>query len=53
MLGVMTATLKRAYKGKDVDMLTDCATIVEQTIVYQDFWFPNAHIKKTTFLTVY
>ncbi len=33
----MATTLKRAYKGKDVDMLTACATIMEQAIVHQPF----------------
>jgi hypothetical protein len=27
---LMTTTVKRAYKGKDVDMLTACSTIIEQ-----------------------
>lgn len=30
-------TLKRAYKGKDVDMLTSCATIVEHAIEHKPF----------------
>lgn len=33
----MTAPVKRVYKGKDVDMLTSCATIVEQAINHQPF----------------
>lgn len=33
----MATTLKRAYKGKDVDMLTACGTIIEQAIVHKTF----------------
>lgn len=33
----MTAPLKRAYKGKDVDMLTSSATIIEQAINHKPF----------------
>ena len=33
----MTTPLKRAYKGKNVDMLTSCATIVEQAINHKPF----------------
>jgi len=29
------APLKRAYKGKDVDMLTACGTIIEQAIIHK------------------
>ena len=31
------ATLKRAYTGKDVDMLTACGTIIEQAIIHKTF----------------
>jgi len=30
-----TQPLKRAYKGKDVDMLTACGTIIEQAIIHK------------------
>ena len=30
-------SLKRAYSGKDVDMLTACGTIIEQAIVHKTF----------------
>lgn len=33
----MATTLKRAYKGKDVDMLTACATIIDQAIIHKTF----------------
>ena len=33
----MTTTLKRAYSGKDVDMLTACGTIIEQAIIHKTF----------------
>jgi hypothetical protein len=31
------AAIKRVYTGKDVDMLTTSATIVEQAIAHKDF----------------
>jgi len=31
----MATPLKRAYKGKDVDMLTACGTIIEQAIIHK------------------
>lgn len=31
----MAAPLKRAYAGKDVDMLTACGTIIEQAIIHK------------------
>lgn len=31
------ATLQRIYKSKDVDMLTACATIIEQAIIHKTF----------------
>jgi len=31
----MAITLKRAFKGKDVDMLTACGTIIEQAIIHK------------------
>jgi hypothetical protein len=31
------ATIKRVYSGKDVDMLTASATIVEQAILHKEF----------------
>jgi hypothetical protein len=33
----MATTLKRAYSGKDVDMLTACGTIIEQAITHKTF----------------
>ena len=33
----MAAPLKRAYAGKDVDMLTVCGTIIEQAIIHKTF----------------
>jgi len=33
----MATTLKRAYTGKDVDMLTACETIIDQAIVHKTF----------------
>jgi len=33
----MATTLKRAYSGKDVEMLTVCATIIEQAITHKTF----------------
>lgn len=33
----MATTLKRAYKGKDVDMLTACGTIIDQAIIHKTF----------------
>mgnify|MGYP001618603559 FL=1 len=32
-----TPSLKRTYTGKDVDMLTACATIIEQAIIHKTF----------------
>jgi len=29
--------IKRKYTGKDVDMLTACATIIEQAIIHKTF----------------
>jgi hypothetical protein len=52
----MTTSLKRAFKGKDVDMLTACATIIEQAIIHKTFliskrsiwadpYFPNLKLR--------
>lgn len=35
------ATLNRIYKGKDVEMLTVCATITQQAITHQTFLIAN------------
>lgn len=31
----MATSLKRAYTGKDVDMLTACGTIIDQAIIHK------------------
>jgi hypothetical protein len=45
------ATTKRVYAGKDVDMLTASATIVEQAISHKDFLIEKRPIWADPFLT--
>ena len=60
----MATLLKRDYTGKDVDMLTACATIIEQAIIHKTFlvskranwadpFFPNLKIRIANAFTNY